>query len=66
MNRITRYRAARAKRAAQNFNRRVKKVMRLSGWEVFAYRMTNWQNSQWLRAGAVQEDAEKFSKLPRR
>lgn len=53
-------------KAVRKYNRNIKKVMQLSGWEIFAYRMTNWQNSQWLRAGAVQKDAEKFSKLSRR
>jgi hypothetical protein len=33
--------------------------------QILAKRMTNWQNSQWLRAGADPEEIEFFANLRR-
>lgn len=40
-------------------------LKRVYPFQKFIRRMTNWQNSQWLRGGAVPEKAEHFSNLKR-
>lgn len=44
--------------------RKVRLVLHdLDDFEQFIRKMTNWQNSQWLRDGANRELAEKYSLL---
>jgi len=55
---------ARRKQRKTASNKPVKKGwIVMDEYEKFITKMTNWQNSQWLRAGKVRSEADSFANM---